>query len=300
MSSTSLPLVEPLVKNGPRRCWDVKDRALLVLIFGIGLVALLRHYPQANVQRLAAQEPADVMFWQDLQPVWTNHSEERQLFHTFARRDPFKEPSREADLPGPNTGQYIARSFASKVHSGPDGKVVSERYASSSAGNGRNRIHEARHLYSDSSGLEKSSHEQHVGGRSRLLVTETQRGNQSKSSQILRGMEEPDANAFDQDFNTNATHLPRRAELSQDAWQAPLKKSDFHKWPRRRPMLGVGRNEMADLFDHDLWETPHRNLALPFAHDEEFDDSSWHAPLNAHGFFLSPFSSGIHHRIRIV
>merc|ERR1712048_978437 len=95
---------------------------------------------------------------------------EEGQFTMFAKRDPFKNITRQVDLPA---GNYVSRSFTSTSHVGPDGKVRTERYASSAAGNGKEGIHEAKHLYSNSSsGLEKASHEQHLRGRARLAVTE--------------------------------------------------------------------------------------------------------------------------------
>lgn len=234
--------------------------------------------------------------WHDMQPFWTNQSAQ-QSFHAFGRRDPFKEPITETHLPGPKVNQYTTWRFASKAHSGPDGKVMSERYASSSAGNGRNKIHEARHLYTDSSGLEKSSHEQHIGGRSRMLVTETQKGNQSKSSQVFHGMDEAEVKAFDQDFASNVANLPHRAELGQDALEPPFK-NDLHNWPR--PSLRGSRQRPANMFDHDFWA--HHDVALPPGHDEEDDHTFWRgfwpSPSSTHGVFL-PFSNGNRHRIGI-
>jgi len=138
------------------------------------------------------------------------------LFHL---RDPFKNISQTADLP---VGRYVSRSFISKAHYGPDGRVVRERYASSAAGNGQKGIHEAKHVYSNStSGLQKASHEQHLRGRSRLAVTEYGDGQQRESTQIFHGMNETENEAFGQEFDMDSNHLPGRAKLSLDALESP-------------------------------------------------------------------------------
>merc|ERR1712064_147051 len=128
--------------------------------------------------------------------------------------------SKEADLP---TGRYVSQSFVSHSHVGPDGKIVTQRYASSAAGNGKENIHEAKHLYSNStSGLEKASHEQHLRGRSRMAVTEYGNdGQQSGSNQFFHGMNKTENQAFEQEFEVNAKHLPDRVKLGRDALDAP-------------------------------------------------------------------------------
>merc|ERR1712228_340182 len=112
-------------------------------------------------------------------PAKLPHHEEGSS-NMFLKRDPFKNITRQVDLPA---GHYFSRTFTSKSHVGPDGKPVIERYASSAAGNGKEGIHEAKHLYSNSSsGLEKASHEQHLRGRSRMAVTEYGTGMQETSN----------------------------------------------------------------------------------------------------------------------
>merc|ERR1712064_105460 len=127
--------------------------------------------------------------------------------------------SKEADLP---TGRYVSQSFVSHSHVGPDGKIVTQRYASSAAGNGKENIHEAKHVYSNStSGIEKASHEQHLRGRSRMAVTEYGEGKAREVNQIYHGMNETENEAFDQEFDMNTEHLPSRVELSRDALESP-------------------------------------------------------------------------------
>lgn len=317
MSDQYVSLAEPAVQVG-RRCGGNKC-ALLSLFMGVGLLILFSQAPCTpwDGQRLAAEDPPLRMFWQGLIPMMPPRDEsESQSSNFLARRDPFKELSKESDLPGASTGQYTTRSFASISHSGPDGKVATERFASSAAGHGKNGIHEARYLYSNSSGTEKSSYEQHLGGRSRMAVTEKQSGNQSQYSQLFRGMNEAGAKAFDQDFETSAEHLPHRVELGQDSLEPPSK-DDIHDWalPFDRADLGHQvsepaksgrhssslpgkpgrRRKLADMFSHhDLWDWTYHNSALPFAHEEEEEDGDdfWGTPVIK--YHALPFTTVTH------
>merc|ERR1712151_777784 len=158
----------------------------------------------------------------------------------FPQRDPFKVVSREAELP---SGQYVSQSFASKSHVGPDGKIVTERYASSAAGNGKEGIHEAKHLYSNSSsGLEKASHEQHLRGRSRMAVTEHGTGMQETSNHIFHGMNETENSVFGQEFDMAAKHLPDRVKLGREAIGAPS--NNFQDWARA---TGYGNRHVTSM-----------------------------------------------------
>jgi hypothetical protein len=303
MSEQYFPLVEPSVQAGRQHCGGGKIRAaLLSLLVGLGLVLLFLSpalTSPAEGQRLAIKAPAIGMFWQDLLLPKVNApypgSEPQSSSDFLARRDPFNEPfkelSKERDLPDVSTGQYTARSFVSKSTTDPDGKVVTERYASSTAGNGKNRIHEARHLYSDSGGLEKSSHELHLGDRSRMAVTETQGGNQSKSSQVFRGMKEADVGDFDKEFDTSAKHMPHRAELGQDALEAPVRSS---------------------IFDHGFVKPPYHTLVPPddeedfeYRNDPEEEDDLedfWESHLSTYHNWALPLPMahyGFRHRVPI-
>jgi hypothetical protein len=187
------------------------------------------------------EEGKNIDLWPRQQPSKT-HQHNNGSFKLFPRRDPFKEVAKEDDLPN---GHYITRSFTTKSHVGADGKVVTERYASSAVGNGRERIHEAKHLYSNSSSdVEKASHEQHIRGRSRMATTEYAKGERLGSNQIFHGMNATENEAFDQDFDMSTKHLPDRSRLSREALKQPP--YSFH---RRRPALGYGNSVIADLFD---------------------------------------------------
>merc|ERR1712187_907182 len=130
-------------------------------------------------------------------------------------------------------------------HYGPDGNVVTERYASSASGNGKEGLHEAKHVYSNStSGLEKASHEQHLRGRSRLAVTEFADGKQQEANKIFNGMNETENDAFGHEFDMNTKHLPGRAALSRDDLKLPS-----HRLSSGARVLGYGSPNLADLFD---------------------------------------------------
>jgi len=160
----------------------------------------------------------------------------------FSQRDPFKDVSKEAELP---SGHYVSQSFVSKSHVGPDGKIVTERYASSAAGNGKEGIHEAKHLYSNSSsGLEKASHEQHLRGRARLAVTEYGNGQESASNQIFHGMNKTENEVFGKEFDMNAKHLPGRVKLGREFLVAPS-----NNFEDRSPAFGY---DVASLLGHSI------------------------------------------------
>jgi hypothetical protein len=154
-----------------------------------------------------------------------------------------------------------------------------------------------------------------------MAVTEKQGGNQSQYSQLFRGMNEAGAKAFDQDFETSAEHLPHRVELGQDALEPPSK-GDIHDWalPFDRADLGQQgsepsendrhssalpgnrgrRRKLADMLSqHDLWDSPSHNSALPSAHEEEQeedddDDDFWGTPVIKYHALDLPFTTFTH------
>jgi len=192
------------------------------------------------------EEAADFNLWPRQAPAKIRQPEQEGSFNLFPRRDPFKDLSKQAELP---TGRYVSQSFVSHSHVDPDGKMVTERYASSAAGNGKENIHEAKHLYSNStSGLEKASHEQHFRGRARMAVSEYGNGYQGPSNQIFHGMNKTDNAAFGQEFDTNAKHLPDRVKLGRDALEAPS--SNFHEFG---PAIGYRSNPVANLLGRGVW-----------------------------------------------
>jgi len=194
--------------------------------------------------RLREERKEDIDLWPQQEPTSMPHHE-KESPSIFRRRDPFKNVSQSADFP---RGRYVSRSFVTKSHYDRDGKLVTERYASSAAGNGKEGIHEAKHLYSNStSSIEKASHEQHLRGRSRLAVTEyaVTPCCQRESSQILHGMNETEKEAFGQEFDMNTKHLPSRAELNREALELPS-----HRLSSSFRGLGYGNRRPSDLLAH--------------------------------------------------
>merc|ERR1712187_778406 len=188
------------------------------------------------------EQESDINLWPRQEPVnMPLHQEEP--FNLFPRRDPFKAISTEAELP---TGHYVSRNFFSKSHVGPDGKIVTQRYAYSGAGNSKEGIHEAKHLYTNSSsGFEKASHEQYLRGRGRMAVTEYGNGKEGSFSQLFHGMNETENEAFGQEFDTHAKYLPDRAKLNRDALDAPS--NSFEGWS---PALGYGNRHVVSMLGH--------------------------------------------------
>lgn len=192
------------------------------------------------------EQEEDFNLWPRQTPAKIRQPEQEGSFNLFPRRDPFKDIREEAELP---TGRYVSQSFVTHSQVGPDGKIMTQRYASSAAGNGKENIHEAKHLYFNStSGLEKASHEQHLRGRARMAVSESGNGHQGSSNQFFHGMNVTDNAAFGQEFETNAKHLPARVKLSRDALEAPS--NNFHKFG---PALGYHSHPVARLLGRGVW-----------------------------------------------
>lgn len=116
--------------------------------------------------------------------------------------------SARGSLPG--GGSYACQSFAFSSVTGPDGKVHTERFASSDVGNRDHNIREAQQAYSNSStGIDKMGLERHLGDRARKIVKERDRNTmEERSSEMMRGMDERGREAFDRDFGGKAQHLP--------------------------------------------------------------------------------------------
>jgi hypothetical protein len=200
-----------------------------------------RHFVEPPMIPEEENEHHNFDLWPRQSPAKVPQHEEAP-FNMFPQRDPFKEMRREADLPA---GHYVSRSFASASHVGPDGKMVTERYAASAAGNGNEGIHEAKHLYSNSSsGLERASHEQHLRGRSRMAVTEFGKGVQGTSNHIFHGMNETENSVFGQDFDMAARHLPDRVKLGREAIEAPS--NNFQDWASA---TGYGNRHVTSMLD---------------------------------------------------
>merc|ERR1719359_1858871 len=93
---------------------------------------------------------------------------------------------------------------------GPDGKMHTERFASSDIGNRDKNIREAQQRYSNSTtGKEKMGLERQLGDRARKMVKERDRHTmEERSTEMYRGMDESRAGAFDRDFGSMAHRMP--------------------------------------------------------------------------------------------
>mmetsp|Transcript_1089 Transcript_1089/g.2210 ORF Transcript_1089/g.2210 Transcript_1089/m.2210 type:complete len:262 (-) Transcript_1089:84-869(-) len=119
----------------------------------------------------------------------------------------------------PGNGSFACQSFAFSSVTGPDGKVHTERFASSDVGNRAHGIREAQHAYSNSStGMDKMGLERHLGDRARKVVKERDRNTmEERSSEMLRGMDESGRDTFDRDFGGKARHLPPHGKFDPAA-----------------------------------------------------------------------------------
>merc|ERR1719498_2195179 len=97
-------------------------------------------------------------------------------------------------MPGGN-GQFAMQSFAMSSHMGPDGKMHTERFASSDVGNHQQKIRESQQSYSNSTtGKEKMGLERQLGDRARKMVKERARNSmEERSTEMFRGMDEGSA-----------------------------------------------------------------------------------------------------------
>lgn len=112
-----------------------------------------------------------------------------------------------SDVPG---GSYSCQTYAMSSVMGKDGKMHTEKFASSDVGNPQHGIREAQHAYSNSSsGVDKMGLERHLGDRARKMVKERNRLTmEEKSSEMFRGMDEGGRDHFDKDFSGLSRHLP--------------------------------------------------------------------------------------------
>mmetsp|Transcript_26042 Transcript_26042/g.60834 ORF Transcript_26042/g.60834 Transcript_26042/m.60834 type:complete len:267 (+) Transcript_26042:108-908(+) len=121
-------------------------------------------------------------------------------------------------------GQYSCQTFAMSSRMGPDGKVHTERYASSDTGHRGQRIRESQQAYSNSStGVDKLGFERQLNDRARKVVKERDRNTmEERSTEMFRGMDESGRGAFDRDFQSKAHHLPRHGNFGGAGLQHAL------------------------------------------------------------------------------
>jgi len=111
---------------------------------------------------------------------------------------------------GMGNGQYSCQSFAMCSRVGPDGQVHTERFANSEVGNRQQSMREAQSAYSNSStGMDKMGLERQLGNRAQKMVRERDRRTmEERSTEMFKGMDESQRDAFGQDFRAHAQHLP--------------------------------------------------------------------------------------------
>merc|ERR1719401_2583769 len=116
-------------------------------------------------------------------------------------------------------GSYACQTFAMSSVMGPDGKMHTERYASSDVGNRQAGIREAQQAYSNSStGIDKMGLERQLGDRARKMVKERDRSTmEERSTEMFRGMDESGRDSFDRDFGGKAHLMPQHPRLDQRA-----------------------------------------------------------------------------------
>eukprot|EP00927_Polykrikos_kofoidii_P035979 TRINITY_DN30444_c0_g1_i1.p1 TRINITY_DN30444_c0_g1~~TRINITY_DN30444_c0_g1_i1.p1 ORF type:complete len:277 (-),score=40.57 TRINITY_DN30444_c0_g1_i1:85-852(-) len=115
-------------------------------------------------------------------------------------------------------GQYSCQTFAMSSVRGADGKMHTERFASSDVGNRAHGIREAQQAYSNSTtGVDKMGLERQLGDRARKMVKERNRSTaEERSTEMYRGMDESAAGAFEHDFSSNAHHMPQHMRHGAD------------------------------------------------------------------------------------
>lgn len=113
-----------------------------------------------------------------------------------------------------SSGQYSCQTMMFSSTMGPDGQMHSEKFVSSSVGDHGRQIQEVQQAYSNStSGVDKMSMERQMGDRARKMVKmRNQHNGEEQSTDLFRGMEEHQAEEFNQQWRTQAApYLPSHA-----------------------------------------------------------------------------------------
>jgi len=107
---------------------------------------------------------------------------------------------------GGQGGTFMSQSMCISSSMGEDGKMHTERFASSSVGDGGRQIHQKEQAYSNSkTGVDKMSMERQIRDKGRKMVKERTRGSQDeKQTDLFRGMNETEGDAFDQQWRQEA------------------------------------------------------------------------------------------------
>lgn len=154
-------------------------------------------------------------------------------------------PSSMRGTPGGN-GQYAMQSFSMSSVMGPDGKMHTEKFSSSDAGNSHHKVREGQQAYSNSTtGIEKMGLERQVGQRARKMVKERDRNTmEERSTEMFRGMDEGSSQAFDRDFGALAHHMPSHPRFDGRALQGMQGSSAVRGALPGSGAAGLGRRDV--------------------------------------------------------
>lgn len=106
-------------------------------------------------------------------------------------------------------GSYSCQTFMFSSGAGADGKLRTERFASSAVGDYNGQMREVQQAYSNSStGVDKMSMERQLEGRGRKMVKERSSiTGEERTTDMLKGMTEDQSADFDQQWKQQA--VPR-------------------------------------------------------------------------------------------
>merc|ERR1719387_3002679 len=115
---------------------------------------------------------------------------------------------------GGGGGHYSCQTMVMSSNMGADGKMHTEKFASSSVGNNQMGLRETQQAYSNSStGMDKMSMERQMQDKGRKMVKERNRHTQEeRQTEMFKGIEEHEAPQFDQEWDRRgAPNVPRHA-----------------------------------------------------------------------------------------
>jgi len=118
-----------------------------------------------------------------------------------------------SQVQGAGEGAYACQTMAFSSNLGADGKMQTERIATSAVGDAGRQIHEIQQVYSNNSqGVKKMSLEQKIGDQSLKRVKEQSlETGEHRQTELFRGMQEGEVVNFEQRWQrTAAPQLPVR------------------------------------------------------------------------------------------
>jgi len=141
---------------------------------------------------------------------------------------------------GGGGGAFSCQTMVMSSRMGPDGKMHTEKFASSSAGDATRGFHERQQAYSNSStGMDKMSMERQMGSQGRKMIKERTRGSQDeRQTDLYRGIEEHQGGEFDERWNREAApYMPRHGGHNMqriDGREQPSQRALVDRDRRRR------------------------------------------------------------------